>query len=373
MPAPQVTLERVTPTELFSDGASWSALVQAAGCDPLFLGYDWQQLWWQIYSVPLGGTPVMYRVRGPAGELLGIVPLYVRRAWRIGPLPLRTLEFVGSSWRRDSTMLTEYIGPIASPELMPQITAKLLTTIEADNRCDEFVAALTPSTAAFALELAALSQRRGWTLRDHDFSRAYHVDLREGFEGYLQRLSASSRRHLFNHRRRLARQGSLSFESFQGEAAKTAFDTLNQLHALRWGGPAFSGKRLQFHQELAARSTSSRVSIVSVLSCNARPISALYDVRCGTRQYNLQMGFDAAANRSVSIGLLHLGHALEQASHAGVCLYDMLGGGGKHTQYKAALSNQHTDLHTAQAIRAPVPRMLYRLADTIRGRRRSMV
>ena len=63
-------------------------------------------------------------------------------------------------------------------------------------------------------------------------------------------------------------------------------------------------------------------------------VSVLYDVRKGARQYNIKMGFDPNFSSQVSLGLIHLGYAMERAAERGVASYDFLAGPGRTSDFK---------------------------------------
>ncbi len=50
-----------------------------------------------------------------------------------------------------------------------------------------------------------------------------------------------------------------------------------------------------------------------MIKLSDRPASALYDVRAGGREYNIQPWFDSSFDRKLSTGFLHLGQAIELA------------------------------------------------------------
>jgi CelD/BcsL family acetyltransferase involved in cellulose biosynthesis len=92
----------------------------------------------------------------------------------------------------------------------------------------------------------------------------------------------------------------------------------------------------------------------------------LYDIRKGTRQYNIKMGFDPAFSSRVSLGLIHLGYAMEAAAERGVTMYDFLAGPGQTSDYKRHLSQARRALSCVQMLRGRVLPALYRWRDRAR-------
>jgi hypothetical protein len=78
------------------------------------------------------------------------------------------------------------------------------------------------------------------------------------------------------------------------------------------------------------------------------------------------MGFDQAFGQRMSLGLLHLGYALEDAAGRGVAEYDFLAGAGRHTQYKTNLAQKRTLISTTQLVLKSWLSMFYRVNDFIK-------
>jgi CelD/BcsL family acetyltransferase involved in cellulose biosynthesis len=92
-------------------------------------------------------------------------------------------------------------------------------------------------------------------------------------------------------------------------------------------------------------------------------VSVLYDIRKGSRQYNIKLGFDPAIERSFSLGLIHFGYAIEAACDDGIATYDFLAGRGRKTDYKSHLGQVRQDLVTVQLLKGPALSRLYRWYD----------
>jgi CelD/BcsL family acetyltransferase involved in cellulose biosynthesis len=170
---------------------------------------------------------------------------------------------------------------------------------------------------------------------------------------------------VYSLRRRLGDLGRVRFDMAPEGEIDAWLDMLNQLHATRWGETAFSGARLHFHREFArALSRQGRLAL-SRLWIGDRVVSVLYDVRGRQAQYNLQMGFDGQLGARVSLGLLHLGYAMEDASTRGLGYYDFLAGPGRSTQYKARLGQAPGAICSTQLITAPWLGGLHRAYDFV--------
>jgi CelD/BcsL family acetyltransferase involved in cellulose biosynthesis len=187
--------------------------------------------------------------------------------------------------------------------------------------------------------------------------------LSAGFQAYLASLGGSSRRTLYNLRRRLQEHGPVRLDMVAPQDALQALSELDALHVSRWRQPVFSDGSLPLHRDLIERWSSHGRIVLSRLMVGSRCVSCLYDIRIGTRQYNIQMGFDSQFDAKISLGILHLGYAMEDAAAKGVHTYDLLCGRGMRSDYKRNISNASTPLQTVHALRRGGVSLLYRLHD----------
>jgi CelD/BcsL family acetyltransferase involved in cellulose biosynthesis len=203
-------------------------------------------------------------------------------------------------------------------------------------------------------------------VRNLDGLVSYQADLSRGFAAYLRLLGQSTRRSLWGLRRRLAMQGEASFEPVAREEIDRGFAELNRLHELRWQKPAFSGAGLDFHIRLARQLAARGELAASRLRVGGKVVSVLYDIRKDARQYNISMGFDPLFSPKLSLGLIHLGYAMEAAAHSGVSTYDFLAGSGQRSDYKRHLSQTRRSLSCVQILRGHLLPSLYRWHDRVR-------
>lgn len=104
----------------------------------------------------------------------------------------------------------------------------------------------------------------------------------------------------------------------------------------------------------------------SRLRIGSRVVSVLYDLRKGASQYNIKMGFDPALSTQISLGLIHLGLAMEAAADQGIATYDFLAGPGRTNDYKRLLSQRQRQLSSVQMLQGSALAALYRLRDRVR-------
>jgi len=338
---------------------------QAAG-DVLFLSWQWMSHWWNCYGATLGTTEILAFYR--AGQLAGLAPLFRRRVLRGRMLPLASVQVIGLSWRDPRPLISEYLDVIAAPADLEAVRRACLEFLLAEQDWSEFVVGLTAAGAAWSDTFSSCAPSVGHYARELDHCISYQADLSAGFAKYLRDLSQSTRRSVWNLRRRVAGLGRIELESVSAQNIAQAFGDLNRLHQLRWRKPAFAGARLDFHLALARRLAASDELALSRLRVGGRVVSVLYDIRKPGRQYNIKMGFDPHFSSQVSLGYIHLGFAMEAAADRGIPRYDFLAGPGRTSDFKRLLSQSRHHLSSVQMLRGRALSSLFRLRDRLRPR-----
>jgi hypothetical protein len=350
-------------SEWLACSGSWRALLAASDCDPLFCSPEWQQAWWRHFGRRSGAElHVMSAWRG--GDLVGLASFCRVSTWRHGMLPVRSLQPVGAAWRDPSAEISEYLDVVCRESDRPAVRQAMLCELLHDPSWNEIA---LPNTTRFEDWREDLGATARIACRIVDRWSGHQCELGAGFAAYLRGLGASTRRSLFHLRRRLASDGALLLESVDSSHCDDALTALNDLHARRWQRPAYSATALAFHGEICRLFGAAGQLRVSRLRVGAQVVSVLYDVRIGTRQYNLQMGFDPAHSQGVSLGLLHLGFQMERAADEGVATYDLLAGRGKTADYKPRLASLQTPMATVHAMRGRLRSPLLRAYGVLRG------
>lgn len=359
-----LTLRKWSVAEWFANEAEWSALLERSPADPLFLSWEWLTHWWQCFAAGLGATPhilAFYR----DGALVGIVPLYRRRLIRNGMLPASSIQPIGLSWRDPRAVISEYLDVVAAEPDAGAVRRACARVLLEEATWTECVIGFTASARHWCEAFTARNCPARQYVRDLDSSASYQADLGQGFAVYLRSLGRSTRRSLWGLRRRLSVQARVRFEALGPEEIDAGFADLNRLHQLRWKKLAFAGSRLAFHTRMAKCLATRGELAVSRLRAGDEVISVLYDIRKGPCQYNISMGFNPAFNRKVSLGLLHLGYAMEAAADSRVATYDLLAGRGQRTDFKRHLSQRRRELSCVQVLRGHLLPPLYRWRDRV--------
>jgi CelD/BcsL family acetyltransferase involved in cellulose biosynthesis len=353
--------------EWLANELAWTSLLERSATDALFLSWDWLTIWWQSYGPGVGAEPrILAFYRGT--QLVGLAPLYCRRLVRGGFVPTRSVQLIGLSWRDDVPLISEYLDVIAAAPDLEQVRESCLRCLLAEPDWSEFVVGFTSVGASWRNLYARCASSISHYVRELDGSTSYQADLSAGFAAYLRDLGQSTRRSMWNLRRRLAGFGEVQVATVPPHEIASGFDELNRLHQLRWQKPAFGPRRLQFHLALAQRLAARGELALSSLKVGGKVVSMLYDIRKGTRQYNIKMAFDPHFSPQVSLGLMHLGFAMETASEERVGSYDFLAGPGRTSDFKRLLSQKRLELSCVQMLRGPMVTSLYRWGDRVRQR-----
>jgi CelD/BcsL family acetyltransferase involved in cellulose biosynthesis len=359
-----LTSRRWSIAEWLGNEAAWSSLLARSNADALFLSWDWLTLWWHCFAATLSAGPeILAFYRG--GDLVGVAPFYRRRVVRRRVLPATSIQVIGMSWRDPGRMISEYLDIIAIAAESDSVRSACARVLLGERAWTEWVIGFTAAGREWCEAFArpALGQRQ--YVRHLDRQVSYQADLSCGFGSYLRGLGQSTRRSVWNLRRRLALQGTVSLELLSPADIDGGLSELNRLHQLRWQQPAFAGAGLDFHTRLAGRLASRGELALSRLRVAGQVVSVLYDIRKGACQYNISMGFDPSFSRKLSLGLIHLGYAMEAAAERQVSTYDFLAGSGLRSDYKSHLSQARRSLSCVQVLRGFVLPPLYRWHDRV--------
>lgn len=361
-----LTVRRWSVEEWLGNALAWTRLLACSSADPLFLSWEWLTHWWQSYGDSVGHAPdILAFYRGD--DLVGLAPLYHRRVVRGGLLLAHSVQVIGFSWRDPVPLISEYLDVIASPQDLHTVRNECARVLLDQGAWTELVIGFTAAGAEWRDVLSRQAPSRGHYTRELDRSVSYQADLTQGFAAYLTDLGQSTRRSVWNLRQRLAREhGEVRLEFLAPEEIDSGFSDLNRLHQLRWNVPAFAGERLQFHKSFAAHLAARGELAFTRLRVAGKVVSVLYDIRKGGRQYNIKMGFDPAFTTRLSLGLIHLGHAMESAADRGVTTYDFLAGPGQTSDYKRHLSQARRALSCVQTVRGRILPAVYRWHDRVR-------
>lgn len=282
----------------------WRTLGEASG--NVFSTWEWAQAWMEHLAGE--AAPFVLRARDHAGEVVGLVPLYVTRAGGV-----RLARFVGHG-PADET------GPICHPRDDEAVSAA--------------VAAHSPGRRWHVLLAERLRAPEPWRA-----ARGARVLNREGspvvdidgqdWDGYLAARSSNFRSQVRRKERKLVRDHGLGYRlSEDPDRLDADMDALFDLHRRRWGqgaSGAFDQRRQDFHRAFATAAQRRGWLRLWLAEAEGRPVAAWYGFRFGGADWYYQFGRDPEWDR-LSVGLVLLAHTLREAMADGVGEYRLLRG-----------------------------------------------
>ena len=349
-----------------ASSAVYSQLLAESSADPLFMSWDWLSLWWELLPGRMPDERLTVHAAYESGKLVGALAIVSGTVVRRGGLRYRSAQVLGNRILDERGALSEYLDVVAAKGREEEVLKACLESVLKFERCSEIAISWCRSGREWKAAIDTLERPWGYT-RVVDPLRSYQADLSQGFNAYLASLSSNARRSLFNLRRKLPWADDTNISEIPAENYPEALNELNRLHGLRWDAPALDGATLRVHEELIRRWSGQDRIRFSQIEIGGRRVSILYDIRIGTTQYNIQMGFDPGLG-SISLGLLHLGYAMERAADEGVCTYDFLGGEGRATDYKRRIASHSMDVVSIQCLTNPFIAGIFRTYDLVRRR-----
>jgi len=331
-------VERIADRDGFAAlRADWDGLLEGSASDGFFLTWEWLYTWWKH----LGGDRrlALLAVRC-GGELVAVAPLALGRSREWRPLPLRSLQLLGTG-----QVGSDYLDLIARAGA-ERPAAGALADYLGEQRALLELGQLPAERSAAAL-VAERLRERGWGELERTTHVCPFIDLAgESWESYVAALGSSHRANLRRRLRKLEARFDVRFERAHSEAeVAAAFEILVDLHHRRWqgrgGSDAFGGPAVvAFHRELVGLALRRGWLRLYVLRLDGRPAAALYGFLYRGRFLFYQAGFDPAFG-DWSVGLVTMGLTIRAAIEEGAREYDLLHG---DEDYKFLWANQSREL-----------------------------
>ncbi|MEL7023473.1 MAG: GNAT family N-acetyltransferase [Pseudomonadota bacterium] len=354
-----------TLTSLESVAAQWTDLSARADSPSLFNSWDWCHSWLESLDQDFRDqiTVRLFVATGASDQWLALAPCFTARIRRSG-VPFNCLQFMGGGFGVNTIYRTEF-------------NEALYDRSVARSELDEFYDAVFGSEGWDKLVLAdvinpalnsTIESQTQYRVRELETDSAYCADLSSGFDAYLKALSGSSRRQLFNKRKRLSEMGTVEVEQVTLNDWNGFVETLNEFFRHRWNiKKMLSNQRQEFLTRLCERASINDPKFAgSLLKLDGRAISGLVDLDYAGKRYNLMAGITPDAPAGVSPGLLHFGYSLEQAAAQGITTYEFLIGKGKNENYKKNIANRELPARTVGLVRSRWLRAVYAANDAMK-------
>ena len=353
-----------TEDDFFNGKEQWSNLLNSSDANKLFLSWDWVFNWWDIW----GKKPntQLYIVTVTANnELVGLAPLYINNTKIVKKLiNVVRLEILGSSYRSDEGIRSEYLEFIVKKGIESEVNNILFDYIYNQNIWDEMILSNLVQSGETCKTNQQFVNKSEAYYRIDLVEDTYTIDTTHSFKDYISGLGKNTRLKLINRRNQLAKHGNISVEKISTHDIGNFIKTLNELHYQRWKQTCFDESQSKFILSIFNALGHKQITSCSLLKIDDRPISAMANITVDGTVYNLQMGFREGFDKKISLGTLHIGYAIEDSfNNNEIKSFDLLAGAGKNSNYKERISLPHTRLETSQTIRRPSLKLLYYLKD----------
>lgn len=360
-----ISCRRITEDEFIALENEWEKLLKDSDANPLFLGWTWQLYWWQQWSRKLNLDLYMLGAYSEKNKLVGLAPLYKRKCSLLFNLYQYTqIQFIGSSWGHTETVRSEYLDFIVKNSVADDARKAFYMYIEQDTVWDQFIFTDIDRSSQTYNMISEGDYFKSSYIRIVQQDITTYVETYGDFIGFLSKIGKHTRHRLINRRNYLRKLGEVHHKYADSGSLDDFFNCLNKFHLFRWGKECFPKESLAFHKRLAKKYNECGRLKFAKLTLNDKPISILYNIEVGGREYNIQAGFDAKVSDRLSLGLLHLGMAIESAfNDENINYFDLLAGPGKNVYYKSHFGSKGVCFIAAQINRQKYLKYIYKIYD----------
>ncbi len=318
-----------SPEALKELGPGWADLFSRAGCENVFLSFDWMEEWWRCYGK--GQGLFIVALRDATGELVGVGPFCIcpdaARRWRV-----RGLKFLASKW-----VCSDHLDILAAPGLELRVAAEVARII-VEHRNEWHHIELTDYDAE-SPTMAALRDaliRSG--LREQLSARGVcpYIPLPASFDAYVAGLNPIWRYSFRRAMRMTQRAGALRHLVFKDYAAiEEHFPEFLRLHRLRFEQRGERSTFLEdtnqaFHWAVLGRVGPRGWARLYLLELDGKAVAGYYGFCVRSKFLVMQTGFDPAWSRR-GVGNVMVGLAIQESIRSGHDEFDFLRG---DEQYK---------------------------------------
>ncbi len=337
-------IERVTSLQSFDAlEADWRALETGSARNSVFLGWDWQRLWWTHYGC---GRQLRILVARAGNKVVGIFPLYLEHHRVARILQVRKLRPIGAG----GDTAPDDLGILSDPSCEEAVTQAFVHHIL--TRCERWQLldlVDLPSDSPLVDCLARRASHRPALIERAPPNLITYGELPADWDRYRQSLSRNRREVLGRKRRKFEQQPGARFHQIVDDAQiDPAFDRLAELHRRRWQGRteelSFTSEQyLGFHRDMMHALLHRKRLLFYALEMNGEIIAMFYGFRHAQTCYYFQAGFDPQ-HAALSPGEVLMGYVIEAAIDAGCTRFDMLKGDYDHKRHFFAQTRQTVDI-----------------------------
>jgi CelD/BcsL family acetyltransferase involved in cellulose biosynthesis len=317
----------VTATKEFADLENlWNGLLCLSQTHNYFLRWEWAWNWWQVYAKDTDKLNIIVIEKG--AETVAIAPLYIRKKFVGGIIPIRQVMLIGTQSNSDGDVCSPYMSVICKAgEEDP--TVEFIFKNLADNKLwDEiYLPRIDTSTTIFAA-IQNKSFEAGFSAKILNQYESPYIQLPATWDDYLVGLSGSMRWKIRRQRKKLEDVAATFLKVKKQEELDSRFAELIALHQRSWEtrgyGGAFSDERfVRFHHGMMREMIDKGNLELVLLYVGNEPKAALYNIIYDGTTSCYQSGTDRSG-KNIAFGYLLHSYCIEDAIKGGRKMYDFL-------------------------------------------------
>lgn len=316
----EISVENVSDYAAFLDLApEWSRLVEETGVDHPFLAHEWFRSWWDSFGA---GNKLHVLVVRKSAKAIGIVPLMMNSV-RIYGLKVRRLQSI----HNDHSPRFDFIAGDASEAVDRAVWSYLSGR---RHLWDVLQLSQLPTASPTLDHLRKLAHAGGFPTGVWPSDRSPYVDLTQGWDAYLARLSSQHKKKIRQHVRRLEDLGRVELEIVSAdEKIAAALEDGFRLEAAGWKSQSGTAIRcrpelVDFYGRLARAAAASGALRLFFLTVAGTRIAFAYGLAHKKKLFVLKAGYDPeyAAHSPYNV-LCYL--VFRDACERGLTEYEFLG------------------------------------------------
>lgn len=301
--------------------SEWNTLLQRSVTNEVFLTWEWQSTWWDIYRA---GELFIVTVRTDDGRLVGIAPWFVQTS--NGERVLRTIGCVD---------VTDYVDIIVDRYAVSTVQIALADLLsQSREHFDRVNLCNIPESSPTSQFMPDLLRQRGF---DSDLllqEVCPVIHLPSEWEEYLSMLDKKQRHEIRRKVRRAESEATIEYKVLDSSSLPIDLNegTLALFFDLmRASQPA----KAQFLDKETNREFLGRILQVtaqsgwlrlSFLSCNGVPAACYADFIYGDHVQVYNSGLDPAVEPQLSLGNVLLAYNIQSAIERGIQVFNFLRG-----------------------------------------------
>jgi CelD/BcsL family acetyltransferase involved in cellulose biosynthesis len=283
----EISVETVSDYDSFLALApDWDRLVEAAGIDHPFLAHGWFRAWWDAFGA---GKELHILVVRKGAEAIGIAPLMLAPA-RIYGLKMRRLQSI----HNDHSPRFDFIVGNSAKDVYNAIWSYLA---KRRRLWDVLQVSQLETVSPTFDHLRRMALADGFPVGTWPSDRSPYVDLSQGWDAYLTRLSTQHKKKIRQHIRQLEHLGRVELEIVvAAENLETALEDGFRLEAAGWKSETGTAIRcrpelVEFYSRLALAAARAGTLRLIFLTVGGARIAFAYALEYKNKLFVLKAGY----------------------------------------------------------------------------------